>query len=502
MIDLLLINPRSRHGGTIPLGLLSLASYVRENGFSVQIVDENTQNLKRKLHKCGGARVIGVTATTDRVISAYRICEEIKKCFKKEAIVVLGGIHATALPEISLKESLFDIAVVSEGERTITELLSKVTQGNKFPTDVPGTVVKFDGEIIVNKPRELIKDLDELPLPAYDLINIQNYFLNVREHIEFKRPIPVMIGRGCPFDCVFCSSKIMWRRRARFFSADYVVKHVKFLIDKYGIDAIPFQDEEFLLNREFSHELLDAFLSSGMEKKIKWSCEARVDSIDGDLIRKMKKAGCALVRFGMESGAQETLGFLKKRTVTVEDNINAALMCKEENLECFGSFIIGSPMETIDTLIETIDFIQKYMVGHKVAVFVAVPYPGTELYHICKQKGFLRNNVTWNDFIVENGNPPAIIRSENFTAKQLSSIRNYINLHVVEPINLGKKPARINHYEEIKKILRGDLRLASNTGRRLYYASHRIFRNFPSYVREGQVIKVLRKEIAARVKSR
>jgi len=456
LIDLLLINPPITYIGTFPLGPLSIASYVREHGFNVRIIDANSQDIRMPsvLRK---ARIIGVTATTERVISAYKVCEYVKKNVSPDIFCILGGIHATALPEKTLEESMFDMVVVGEGEQTMLEILQEPT--GKTPVDIPGTAIKNGDSIIVNKPRELMKDLDTLPLPAYDLIDVKTYLHGIRgQYGNARRTIPIMIGRGCPFNCVFCSSNVIWKRKARFFSVDYIINHVKFLIKKYKVDGIPFQDEEFLIKHDFAHELLDGFISSGISKEIVWSCEARVDSVNRDLVRKQKKAGCVLIRFGMESGSQKILDFLKRSTTTVEQNKKAAELCKSEGLGCFGSFIIGSPMETVDDIVETINFIETNMIGHTVAMFVAVPYPGTDLYRICESEKLFREGITWYDFMIEEGDKVStpVIRSKRFTSKQLADMRKYMNINVVEPINSRKKIKKLNHHKEINKILVGD----------------------------------------------
>ena len=463
-IDLLLINPPGEVS-KLPMGLLWIASYVREHGFSVKIIDGVTQNIKKTLLKIDhDINIVGVTATTDTILSAYYICRFIKKNISEKIICVIGGFHATALPKRTLKESMFDIAIVGEGELTMLDVLEKI-KNKKFPDSVPGTVVKFGNKIIVNKPRELIKNLNILPFPAYDLIDIEMYFHGIRgRYGNSKRTVMLTVTRGCPYNCVFCASKTMWKRRVRFFSVDYIIKELQFLIQKYKIDGISFFDDELFINKKFIHELCDSLISTGISKKIIWSCQGRVDTIDRELIRKLKKAGCVLIRFGMESGSEDTLKFLKRNTTTVEQNKNAAVLCKEENLSCFGSFIIGSPFEKLNDIVKTINFIETY-IHDNVDVFVMVPYPGTDSWDIYTKNNFLRKSINWSDFIVEGKNEYSlpVIRTKNFTSEQLMNIKNYIRMNVTQPINSGKKIKKHNHRREIEKILFGDTRLAKVT---------------------------------------
>lgn len=460
-MDLLLINPRSKVG-KIPLGLLSIAAYVRKHGFDVKIINGDTQNVEKELLAERVPAVIGITATTDVVLEAYKICEFAKKRISKDVCCVIGGFHATALPKRTLRESKFDIAVVGEGEQTILEIVRTVKQ-RKPPINILGTVVKAHGKIICNPPRELIKNLDNLPFPAYDLIDMSAYFHMIRgEFGNTKRTMIMLVTRGCPFNCVFCASKKMWRRQLRFFSIDYIIRQLRFLIQKYKIDGVSFLDDELFMNKDFVHKLCDALITTGLAKQLKWSCQGRVDTIDKKLIRKLKAAGCVLIRFGMESGSQKVLNFLKRHTTTPEQNKKAAKLCKEEGIACFGSFIIGSPAEDVNDIIETINFISTSMLTNA-DVFVLVPYPGTDAWEIYKTKGLLRKDINWSNFIVEGVDTEPIIRTEHFSSKQLLNIKNYISIHVTAAINSGKKPKPLNHKKELEKILAGDVRMAKHS---------------------------------------
>ncbi len=216
-----------------------------------------------------------------------------------------------------------------------------------------------------------------------------------------------------------------------------------------------------LTNKKFIYEFCDALISSGISKQLKWSCHARANNIDRDIVRILKKSGCVLIRIGMESGSEKVLKFLKKGTITVKQIKNAIMICRKEDMPYFGSFIIGSPDENLDDIVETIHFIEQYM-HNNVAVFVAVPYPGTELWSICKNENFFRESVGWSDYIVEGAGPYVypVIRNKYFTHEQLMHINNYIQIHVVEPLNSGKKTKNLDHKKELEKILAGNVRMA------------------------------------------
>lgn len=455
---LVLINtPTLTGANTIRLGLLTIASYIRQHGFSVMILDGSLISIKKQLIKLNlNNTIIGLTATTDVVLIAYDLCKFIKNHYP-DAYCILGGFHATALPEQTLKESMFDLIVFGEGELTVLDILNSYYKNGGELKNLLGTVIRKNGVIIKNKPRELINDLDILPTPAYDLIQIEKNFGLIRyEKVFVKRCLLLLISRGCPFDCVFCDSKIMWKRRLRWHSIDYIIELIKFAVERYNIDSIEFLDDDLLCSKERIMSLTEGIIKTGLAKKIKWECQARATSVDEEKLMMIKEAGCQLVRFGIESGSNKSLAFLKNSTIKVEDCFNAVQLCKKVGLPSFGSFIIGSPEEDVEDIIQTIKFIEKSGLS-SAAVFVATPYPGTDLFNLSKEKGYLRDNITWSDYLTDGKDVNPVIRSKYFTAQQLRYIRDYININVIKPLNRGQKQQKLNHRKEIETILNGEL---------------------------------------------
>lgn len=455
--DLVLINTPNLNGiNTMRLGLLSIASFVRSQGFGVKIIDGTAASIKKQVMDLDlDDAVVGLTATTDVVLVAYRLCEFIKERYPR-ACCVLGGFHATALPEQTLEESRFDLVVFGEGELTIADIMKARRKKAGFD-GIPGVVFKKDGSIVKNNPRELIRDLDILPMPAYDLVDINRHFGGTRyEKNIVKKCLLLLVSRGCPYDCVFCSSKKMWKRKLRWHSVEYIVNLIKYGVDNFNIDSVEFLDDELLCSKERIALLTERLIAEGLADKIKWECQARVTSVDEEKLRMLKNAGCQLIRFGIESGSPRSLGFLKRGTVTVEDAFNAIGLCQKIGLPTFGTFIIGAPDESIDDILKTINFIEKSGLSHA-EVFVATPYPGTDFFDLCEERKYFIDDITWFDFLIEGKDPRTIIRNDNFTAQQLRHIRNYIKFNVVKPLNMGKRSLGLNHRMEIEKILKGDL---------------------------------------------
>ncbi|MDO8669445.1 MAG: radical SAM protein [Candidatus Buchananbacteria bacterium] len=454
IIDILLIN----FGRVNKVGIFTLAGYCRSQNFKVKIIDGGYESILSQfeiLNQDNKILSVGFTATTDVIDSVSKLATAIKN-INKDIFLILGGYHGTTLPEDILSKSDFDLVVVREGEITLSQILSKLKE-KIFPTQESGCYEKVNGQIIFNGYRPFITDLDILPYPAYDLVDMKKYFHGIRLENELKKVVVLLISRGCPFDCVFCGSKNMWQRRFRIHSVDYVMGLIKWLIEKYDIEGISFLDDELVTNKKYISDLCDRFIAEGINKKIKWSCHARVSSVDEDILIKMKKAGCILVRFGVESGSPNMLAYLKNNSVKISQSYQAVALCQKVGLPSFGSFIIGSPDETVDDIVQTIDFIQKSGLAY-VDVFSMVPYPGTDIYDLAKSDHLIKENTTWDDFKIEGDNCRAILRSRNFDFDQIDNLKSYVNLNVVYPLNHKiPRPFKLNHKVELEKVLSGNL---------------------------------------------
>jgi radical SAM superfamily enzyme YgiQ (UPF0313 family) len=439
------------------VGIFTLAAYSRQRGLSVKIIDGGEREVLEQFQELNQRCQIlaaGFTATTDIINRVKKLAAEFKKN-SPETFLILGGYHGTILPEETLLNSDFDLVVVREGEITLAEALLKLKAGI-FPTQELGCYEKVAGRPVFNGQRPILENLDDLPFPAYDLVNIKKYFHGLRRSNDAQRVMLLLISRGCPFDCVFCGSKQMWQRRFRLHSVDYVVKLIKWLMAKYRIDGISFLDDELLTNQAYINELCDRFIAEGIAQKIKWSCHSRVTSVNLDILKKLKAAGCVLIRFGIESGSEKVLAYLKNKTVTPAQAYQALAWCRQAQMPAFGSFIIGSPEETVEDVAQTIEFIEKSGLSFA-EVFALVPYPGTDIYNFARERGLIKSEAVWDDFMIEGSNSRAMLKNNYFDFQQIDYLRSYINLNVIYPLNNHLPVKRLNHRQEIAKILSGDL---------------------------------------------
>lgn len=372
-----------------PLGIAYIASYIRKNGFSVKLVDvkELGENWKEKIIdiiKNDNPRFIGISSTTPQIVDAY-IIADITKNINKDITTVIGGYHTTVLAEEVLKHKNIDIVVYGEGEITFLELLQ-----NKKLSEIKGICYKENELIKKNIERELIKDLDNIPWPAYDLLSMEKY----GDPYIGKCAI-VITGRGCPFKCKFCASRVINKGLYRLRDIKKVVDEIEFLYKNYNIQGIKFVDDLFTLMPKRTIELCDELIKRKI--KIRWMCNSRVDTINEEMLKKMKKAGCVLIKFGIESGDENTLKIVNKQIDLKKAEISIK-MTKRCGIDTAGFFILGHPYETEETLKKTIDFAKKLPLD-LVQFSMMIPYPGTEVYEMAKKKeGIELLNKDWSSF--------------------------------------------------------------------------------------------------------
>jgi len=247
------------------------------------------------------------------------------------------------------------------------------------PKDVLGLTYRVNGVIKRNPPRPPIKDLDSLPMPAYHLLPMERY---VSEGLRYAT---VISSRGCPFECVFCSSSRICGKRWRARSTEKVVEEVQLLTDKYRVQSIEFVDDNFTLNRKRVKGICKEFVKRGID--LFWVCGSRVDSVNSELVSNLSKANCLLIYLGVESGSQRILDYMMKG-ITLSQSERAVRLAKRYGLEVAASFILGMPDETVSEIEDTIKFAIK--LDPEFAQFtIATPYPGTELYDYALENNLL-----------------------------------------------------------------------------------------------------------------
>ena len=357
-MNILLINPRNGNANTKPpLGLLSIGTICKQSGHNVLILDAALLGLDAKqvaIH-AQHADIVGITAMTPLVGEALSIAMAIKE-FNAGIPIIIGGVHASLFPGEMQKTGLFNSVVAGEGEDIIINLLADIQS--------PGSKLK---------PIYKSTKFAEIPIPDYSLIDIGAYQPRF-PHAQRTPWVSVQTSRGCPYNCSFCSN--IFGHKYRSMPPAQVIQMIEGLVNDYGIKDITFYDDEFTLNHNRIMELCS--IISDRQFDLTWTCEARVDLVDVELLASMRRAGCRLIYFGIESGNQHILDKLNK-CQALEDISRAVRLTHNTGMQAAGYFMLGCPDETRDSMKQTVDFSLELELEH--AQFsVCCPLPGSELY--------------------------------------------------------------------------------------------------------------------------
>ncbi|MDR2699234.1 MAG: B12-binding domain-containing radical SAM protein [Nitrososphaerota archaeon] len=372
-----------QHPPFIPLGIGYLAAVLERAGYQVDVIDCQAMKLtydqfKEELAK-RNPDVVGMSATT-LIYKSGGECAKIAKEVNPKIVTLLGGSHVSFWDENALKEyPELDIVVRKEGEVTLLELMERIEAGKPY-YDVVGTTCRNGDEIVKNPDRPYIQDLDSLPFPAHHLFPLD--YLNKFGVVIF----PVYTSRGCTFWCNFCSAVRMFGRGYRMRSPKNVVDELEHLVKDFGAQQFTFYDDAFSVDQNRVREICTLIQERGL--KIKWDCETRVDMVDRELLQTMKDAGCIAVWFGVEAGSQMVIDAMGKgyKLETIKNSFKTA---QDIGLMTVASVVLGFPEETPETLRETTKFIEE-LNPDDVGYYIATPYPGTPMYELVTQKGWLK----------------------------------------------------------------------------------------------------------------
>lgn len=377
---ILLINPSGGYTHEYPpLGLLYIASVLRDTGHKIGFLDEGARCRKSvsliEYVRQFNPDVCGIAVYTTNVSETFRKISLIKKCVP-DCTVVVGGPHATVLPERTLFECKdIDYLVSGEGEITTRELLDTLERGGDV-SRVNGLFYRSGDNILCTAPRELIEDLDSIPLPMYELLDDFEYAFDVVRVGE--KVATVMTSRGCPYACAFCAAKAVWRGSFRRRSPQNVIKEIAFLTEKYGYDEVYFMDDLFAVNKKWLHDFYALLQQNNI--RLPWKCLGRVDLLSFPDYKKMAENGCYVIQFGVESGDNVILKDINKNITTVQAK-RAFNEARRAGLNTYGFFIVGHKLDTYQTVLKTVNF-AKSLTPDFVSFFSLVPFPGTKLYDL------------------------------------------------------------------------------------------------------------------------
>ena len=398
-----------------PLGLAYIAAYIEQYGYDVKIIDapplELTMDQVLKIAKKYNPDVIGIQSLTTNYYEAINVANLLKEEMSSIPIV-MGGPHPSLLPNETFNDSSsVDVIVRREGEITFHELLRHF-EGKKDLKDIKGISFRKNDRIIHNPDRPFIKDLDSLPFPARHLLPMSAYRI-------FGMRVPgtsMVSSRGCSFPCDFCVVSSYWNRTWRPRSAKNVVDEMEEIINTYKYLAIAFVDDLFAVSRKRVYEIVREIKKRKLD--VIWGATVRADTVDKNLLKAMRDAGCVMLYIGVESGDQNVLNSISKLT-TVDQYRRFFKWTNEIGIDTIASFAIGFPEDTPKSILKTINFAVELNPTH-IVFALATPYPGTRFYEKAKRLGIIKEN----DYHKYSLFRP-VIKTNNLTQKQLSQYLIY-----------------------------------------------------------------------------
>jgi len=329
--------------------------------------------------------IVGVSLLSVEVASALKI-SQLSKQYCDQCYVVWGGVHPTFLPDDCLKNRAVDFVIRGEGEYAMLELC-QILKKEKDPTEVKGLSFKRNGTIFHAPNRPPIKNIDEIPFPARDAV----LYL---ESFDFKSLGSMIISRGCPFLCTFCSSRNFWDKKVRFRTSEDIIKEITTLQDEYGTKHVMFWDDSLTINREIVRKYCNAIIDAKL--KITWKTATRADLVDENLLKLMKKAGCVKLEIGVESGSDRIKNLIRK-DVTNDQIKRSFDLINRIGIGSGAFFMAGFPEETIEDLQQTFQ-LMKELNATELAFNIFDPMPGSREYEKCIRFGLVPENPNWNNF--------------------------------------------------------------------------------------------------------
>ncbi|MGO8805244.1 MAG: B12-binding domain-containing radical SAM protein [Candidatus Bathyarchaeia archaeon] len=474
-MKVLLVNPPQTFypgsetpAGNLPLGLMYIAATLIKTGYQTEILDafmadglvqKNGETLNvgmtfEQIKQEIASRepdIVGIAGPfTCQIENSIKV-SDLAKQVNSEILTVVGGPHVTTVPKGFLEEAKsVDIAVAGEGEYIMPEIAA-FFEGKKALNEIRGIAFRQDGEVKVNSSRDFIKNLDELPYPAYDLVDMEKYLNPKIGYRSFrKRAVSMVTSRGCPFNCCFCSVHLHMGQGFRAHSANYVLNHIEYIVEKFDVKNIFFEDDNLTLDLARFEAICDGLITK--KSKIGWETPngVRADCLNLSLLQKMKKSGCKSVFFGVESGDQQILDNIICKSLDLKRVVEVAKICKNIDLKTGAFYIIGFPGEKKENMQKTVDFALKLKRDYDVGMhlFMATPSYGTRLYEECKSKGYIKNNLGWDSFAAARqpkGMP--LISTPDFAPEEVKKI-------AAKALEEYKKLSLRNHLKNPRRALR------------------------------------------------
>lgn len=420
-----------------PLGLGYLGAVLENAGIEVKIVDCLMEGWSKRVEVA--ENIIRVGLSFDEIEDIIRSCSpdivgvnnlftkqrenahkiyELAKRVDRSIVTIAGGAHPTVLPELALSDKNVDFVVLGEGEDTIIDLI-KVIEGKSDISALDGVGYKENGQIRIIPKTRFIMELDRIPFPARHLLNMEQYFGLKASHgtRRRKRFSPIITSRGCPAKCTFCSAHKVWGRKFRYRSPENVIAEMRHIKERYGIEEIMFEDDNVTLNLKRAEKIFDLMIEEKLN--LVWDTPNGVAAfaLNENLISKMKASGCCKLNLALESGNQYVLDNIIKKPLKLERSKQLIRYAKKIGLNVGIFLIMGMPGETKEQMWESL-YLAKELGISSPFISIATPYPGSELYDICRENKYIADDFSLDDLFIRS----FTISTGNWTEAELKEI--------------------------------------------------------------------------------
>jgi radical SAM superfamily enzyme YgiQ (UPF0313 family) len=363
------------HTRSLPLGPAYIAGVLEKEGYKVRVYDTPPYQKSNLIDFIKKFRpdIIGISCMTPSFSKACEMAKEIKANF--DLPIVFGGIHPTAMPVQTLENDFIDFVIPGEGEYTFLELV-RALSGEMKLSDVLGLGYKESKKIIMNSPRPMLENIDSIPFPSRHLFSKWYFQRQPSIRGQWFRITNIIGSRGCPFNCSYCASKVMFGRRVRFNSPERLVDEMEHVVKKYNLDGVSLSDDTFSVDKNRVIEICKLIKERGL--RMKWRVQMRVDTVTDEIAKELRSAGCVQADLGVESGSPRILKILNKGT-TPEQAVNALRILKKHGIKTCATFMIGNPTETREDIEMTRQLAHKINADYT-QFYITTPYPGTPMY--------------------------------------------------------------------------------------------------------------------------
>ena len=435
------------------LGLGYLASIMEEKHHEVQILDSGKESLTWKkfsdIVKQGRFDIIGIQMFTHEVLSVKKHIEIIKKV-SPETMIIVGGAHVSGDP-VGTMDFMKDLDFGFVGEAEIGmekffELKKKDYKNADLLKKIPNLVWRNNDKVEINK-KECHEQLDLIKFPAWHLMKPSEYPVAPHGNFCKKSPVaPMIISRGCPFQCTFCAGKAVTGPRLRYRSLGNVIKELMILYDKYKVREIHIEDDNFTMKRDYVEAFCNEIINRKLDLAFALPNGVRLDTLDKELLELMEKAGFYSMGVGIESGSNRILKLMKKSLSKEKVREKIELIKKYTHIDITGFFLMGYPSETEEEIKETIEFAKSLNID-KASFMFLMPLPGSELWNLYTQK--MGHDIPWENFFYYRIVPGlATVSAEKLRKLQRRAMRQFY-LRPKIMLGLAKE---IKTYSQVKII--------------------------------------------------